>query len=151
MPNKKCFIEIMLFQPLVMHSDTQQPVTYFRCKPIPQLFCEHKVLDRKIPVAIYSSPIWASLVRLGSSSQCFFCKKLPQFLHLIDWVMQQSDYCLCSSPLSSQLSLFHHMEMALPLVDLKYNKIRKTTIRVFTHVISCHIFQPKQKRKFAYE
>ena len=28
---------------------------------------------------------------------------------------------------------------------------KHTLLLVFTQVISCHVFQPKQKRKFAYE
>lgn len=45
------------------------------------------------------------------------CKKLPQLLHLIDWVMQWPDYCLRLSPLSSHFSLAYHREMVLALVD----------------------------------
>ena len=61
------------------------------------------------------------------------------FLTIITWSVQEN-----TKLETKEINLSMHYESKL--IGNKH-----TLLLVFTQVISCHVFQPKQKRKFAYE
>ena len=89
-------------------------------------FWAEKALSQSAVWRGNKSVIWASLIRLGSSSLwCVVRSCHNSFIILIHWVVEGPNNSLGSSPLCPHFRLAHHRGKVLVLVDLQQSTHRK--------------------------